>query len=258
MALRFSPRTFGERIIMVQTEFQNLMIQLMATEDFEAFRRHLEPVEFSPRQILVQRNAVVAFIYFPEAGQLSVLGKLHGSDPMEVAMMGREGMTNMAPAHRVPLETIVQVAGHGHRLSRQIFADRMATSAKLTLLESQWQHTLMLQIAFAALAHSSRNVEERLARYLLMVHDRVDGDDLPIVHEYVAWMLGVRRAGITAAVGSLRAAGAIETRRGLMRVVQRQLLLDRANGSYGQPEAEYEQIFKVNLSSKAGSYQEYV
>lgn len=234
---------------MLQSDFSNQMIRLMAAEDFEFFRRHFEPVTLSPRQLLVQRNAPVPFIYFPEDGQLSILGKLQGSEPMEVAMVGREGMTNMAPAKKVPLETIVQVEGQGHRLSRQLFADRMTESAKLTLLESQWQHTLMLQIAFSALAHSSRTVEERLARYLLMVHDRINGDELPLVHEYIAWMLGVRRAGITNAAGALRAAGAIETGRGLVRIIDRQALFERANGSYGQPEFEYEQIFGLSVSS---------
>jgi hypothetical protein len=208
----------------------------------------LEPVPLESRQILVQRNALVPYIFFPESGQASILAKVSGSEPIEVAMIGREGMTDMVPAKKVPLETIMQVPGHGHRIPHEVFADRLKRSTELAHLTSRWQHSLLIQTSFAALSHGSFTVVERLARYMLMLHDRMDGDELPMVHEYFAWMLAVRRAGVTEAIAALKNVGAIQTGRKLIHVLDRSLLLEAAQGSYGTPEIEYEKLFGFSIS----------
>jgi hypothetical protein len=103
--------------------------------------------------------------------------------------------------------------------------------------------TFNVQVAYTALSHGSYTIEERLARWLLMCHDRVDGDDLPLVHEFLSMMLGVRRPGVTIAVQTLEATGIIKAKRGHIIVQDRARLEEVAGGSYGVPEAEYRRLF---------------
>jgi len=101
----------------------------------------------------------------------------------------------------------------------------------------------MIQIGQTALANGSHTLEQCLARWLLMCHDRVDGDDLPLVHEFLSMMLGVRRPGVTIAVQTLEATGIIKAKRGHIIVQDRARLEEVAGGSYGVPEAEYRRLF---------------
>lgn len=127
-----------------------------------------------------------------------------------------------------------------HRLKREIYSNLMQESPALANLTACWQHCLLVQTSFSALSHSAFTIVERLARYILMVHDRCDGDDLPRVQEYFAWMLGVRRTGVTGARGSLKERAAVSCARGHVTFLHRAHLIEIAAGSYGPPEREYE------------------
>jgi CRP-like cAMP-binding protein len=109
-------------------------------------------------------------------------------------------------------------------------------------------HVVSVQIAHTALANAQGKIEERLARWLLMAHDRFDTDDLPITHEFLSVMLGVRRAGVTLALHRLDSVGLISTARGCVTVLDRQGLQERANGLYGVPELEFERLFGAHPS----------
>jgi CRP-like cAMP-binding protein len=233
---------------MSQSTYRNKLIRCLAPHDFDALRAHLEPVSLKSRQMLVQRNAIVPYIYFLESGQFSVLAKVAGSEPIEVAMIGREGMSDLAPFNRVPLETIVQVGGDAHRVNRETFVTLAKQSATLAELTDRWQYALLVQTSFTALSNGSFTVLERLARHLLMIHDRSDGDELPLVHEHFAWMLAVRRAGVTEAFKVLKDIGAVASRRGMAQVFDRAALVEAAHGSYGAAEAEYQKLFGYAIS----------
>jgi CRP-like cAMP-binding protein len=223
----------------------------LAPHDYDALRKHLEPVPLKARQVLVQRNALVPYIYFPENGQASVLAKVRGSEPIEVGMFGRDGMSNMAPSNKVPMETVVQVEGEGHRVERETFVRLMQHSATLADLTVRWQHVELIQTSFTALSHGSFTVAERLARYILMIHDRLDGDEIPLVHDQLALSLAVRRAGVTEAMKTLKDHGGVDTGRKMIRVLDRQALIEAARGSYGAAEVEYEKLFGLSISKDA-------
>jgi CRP-like cAMP-binding protein len=220
----------------------------MSPSDFGAVQRHLEPVEFHLRQVLIHRNAIVPYVFFPESGQASVLARVQGAEPIEVAMFGREGMSDLAPARKVPLETIIQLDGHGHRIERELYYRFMEQSPALAGLTSRWTHYLLTQTSFNALSHGSFTVVERLARFLLMIHDRADHNELPLVHDFFAWMLAVRRAGVTEAFTALKREGGISTARGKITILNREALVAAAKGSYGPAEAEYERLFGYSIS----------
>jgi CRP-like cAMP-binding protein len=110
---------------------------------------------------------------------------------------------------------------------------------RIALIYSQAQ---LVQLAFTALANGRYTIDERLARWLLMCHDRLDTDVLPVTHEFLALMLGIRRAGVTTALHILEGAGIVKASRGRIEVLKRDELRESAGESYGAPEAEYERL----------------
>jgi CRP-like cAMP-binding protein len=101
----------------------------------------------------------------------------------------------------------------------------------------------MVQAATTALANGRANIEERLARWLLMGHDRGDDDEVPVTHEFLSVMLGVRRAGVTVALNELEARGLVRGHRGGVVILDRTTLIELTNGFYGGPEAEARRLF---------------
>jgi CRP-like cAMP-binding protein len=136
----------------------------------------------------------------------------------------------------------MQVSGSGQKIPVQAFRDAIEKSVDLRAILLRYAQAFMVQTSHTAVANARGSVEERLARWLLMAHDRVDGDNIALTHEFVAVMLGTRRPGVTEAVQALAKKGLIRTDRGLIVIVDRDSLLKRAGKLYGVPEAEYDRL----------------
>jgi CRP-like cAMP-binding protein len=137
---------------------------------------------------------------------------------------------------------VVQLSGEAFRIEQKRMVDALARSASLSNLVLRYQTALLIQVSYTALSHGGFTVPERLARWLLMVQDRAEGDEFPLVHEFFSWMLAVRRAGVTEAFRDLRSHGCIETGRGMVKILDREMLIELSSGSYGPPEIEYERL----------------
>ncbi len=222
--------------------YANNFLRLMAEPDRAVLEPLFERVRLEGREVIVRANAPIDYIYFPESGQLSVLAKVPQSEPIEVGMIGYEGMSDMVATGRAPLETVVQGPGVAHRIRYEAFRARLAESLPLCDLMMRWHQAFIAQLSYTALSHGSFTISERLARFLLMMRDRVRSDELPVVHEYLSWMLAVRRAGVSEALEALRVAGCIERARGRLRIVDREAMIEQASGSYGRAEAEYDRL----------------
>ena len=184
-------------------------------------------------------------VVFPESGIVSVVARGSGRKQLEVGIIGREGMTGLIVVmgnDRSPHSTYVQVSGEGQRIAAEDLREAMRKSSSLRDTMLRYAQVFMIQATHTALSNGSAKLEERLARWLLMAHDRCDGDELPLVHEFLALMLGVRRPGVTVAIHAIEKAGVIEASRGVIRVVDRKGLEEIANGSYGVPETEYNRL----------------
>jgi CRP-like cAMP-binding protein len=107
----------------------------------------------------------------------------------------------------------------------------------------RYGHAFVVQTGHTAMANGRSKVEERLARWLVMAHDRLDGDELPLTHEFLAIMLGVRRPGVTVALNLLEKDGLIDANRGVISIIDRKGLEEKSNGAYGVPEAEFRRLF---------------
>lgn len=161
-------------------------------------------------------------------------------------MIGREGMTGLAVVlgtDRTPNETYVQNAGAGQRISIGSLRDAVGKSSTLQPLLLLYAHTFLIQVTQTAKANARCSLDERLARWLLMAHDRLDTDDLNITHEFLSVMLGVRRSGVTVALNLLENSALISINRGIVTIVDRKGLKEAANGAYGVSEAEFNRVF---------------
>jgi len=219
----------------------NHVLAILSKDDLALLQPHLEPVPLAFRQSIEEPNAPIKFAYFPDDGIVSVVANGGRGRAVEVGIIGRDSVTAQ-PAilgtDRSANSTFVQVAGFGQRIEIDVFRNAIARSGTL-------QHTLLavvqafhMQAAHTALANGTGRIEERMARWLLMAHDRLSGDALPLTHEFLAVMLGVRRAGVTVALQSLEANGLIATRRKAIEVRDRAGLIKLAADIYGVPESE--------------------
>lgn len=133
--------------------------------------------------------------------------------------------------------------GAGMRISADALRRALGKSQTLHHALLLYGHAFIIQATYTAVANARNKVEERLARWILMAHDRLKTDDMALTHEFLAVMLGVRRAGVTIALQMLQQSALIEARRGRVRVLDRRGLERRSNGAYGEPEAEFQRLF---------------
>jgi CRP-like cAMP-binding protein len=144
--------------------------------------------------------------------------------------------------HRSPHEAFVQLDGSARRIESNRLRQAMRESTALSTLLLHFVHVFTIQVSHTALANGRAKIEERLARWLLMMHDRIDGDEAPLTHDFIALMLGVRRPGVTDALHALEGKGLVRSTRGVIRIVDREGLEALATGIYGAPEAAYERL----------------
>ena len=234
-------------------EPRNRLLSCLTCTDLALLQRYLEPVALKFRERLESANRKIKNAYFIEKGIASVVAVANGQHRQaEVAIVGREGMTGLAVvlgADRSPLETYVQVEGEGQCIAAADLRRAMAESGSLAQILLRYAHVFVVQASHSVLANAQGKIEERLARWLLMAHDRMDGNDLYITHEFLAVMLGVRRAGVTTALHQLESRALISMVRGNITIIDREGLEENANGLYGMPEAEFDRLFQSCLVS---------
>ncbi len=216
----------------------NAILSGLARKDLAILEPHLEPVDLPLRKGLERRGRKIAAVYFPDSGFASVVAN-GDKRPIEVGLIGREGMTGLAVVlgcDRSENETYMQAAGKGHCIRVSHLREAIEQSPTLQRPLLRYVHAFLNQTTRTAVANGRSRVEERLARWLLMAHDRIDGDELPLTHEFLAMMLSVRRPGVTVAIQALERDGVIARKRGHIMVIDREHLENLSNGAYLPPE----------------------
>ncbi len=224
----------------------NLLLGSLAPSDLALLQPHLIRVPIEREQVLVERDRPIAHVYFLEGGIASVVSVMPDSGRTEVGIFGREGLSGidvLLGSDRSPNETFMQVDG---TFALRIAADdlRQATSQSpsLNALLLSYVQSFLVQLAHCAVANAHSPLEARLARWLLMCHDRVDDDDILLTHEFMSMMISAQRTGVTVTLHNLEGAGMIRSHRGRVTILDRQKLQDTAGNAYGRPEAEYSRL----------------
>src|SRR5829696_157825 len=224
----------------------NTLLLTLSADDLALLQPHLEVVALKRGDVIAEPNKPIHHVVFPEDAIVSVVASTPGGRRIAVGIIGRDGITGISILHgaaTTPHEIFTQVPGSALRMAADDLRTALRNSPSLQKHLLRYAEAFNVQVAYTALSHGSYTIEERLARWLLMCHDRLDGDDLPLVHEFLSMMLGVRRPGVTIAVQTLEGAGIIKATRGHIIVRDRARLEEAAGDSYGVPEAEYHRLF---------------
>jgi CRP-like cAMP-binding protein len=227
--------------------FRNLLLAALNNKDLALVGPHLKAVSLASRQELERPNVPIESVFFPETGIVSVVNAGMRKKQLEIGIIGREGMTGLTVVlgnDRSPHSTYIQVAGNGYSMGSDVLRRVMRDRPSIRDVMLHYVQAFMIQTAFTAISNGSAKLEERLARWLLMAHDRIEGDELPLIHDFLALMLGVRRPGVTVALNDLEVQGLISAKRRSIVVIDRVGLEDVAGASYGTPEAEYARLMR--------------
>jgi CRP-like cAMP-binding protein len=219
-----------------------LLAQL--SEHARAALGDLVPVRVELGETVELANEPIEFAYFPDDCLMSMVLDSGPEGRIEVGMVGYEGMTAIPEIEddsQSPFDTFVQGAGLAHRVPTAILREALATNDEVRRALVRFARVYTVQIASTSFANAKGKLEARLARWLLMVSDRL-GPTFKVTHEFLGIMLGVRRSGVTLAMQMLEGKGLIRATRGAVAIVDRDGLIQHANGTYGLPEREYERL----------------
>lgn len=231
--------------MLAQNSIRNRLLSKLNSCDFAAVAPHLQPTALDRREILIEANRPIEQVYFIESGTVSVVARKQDGRSIEVGVYGRDGMSGVAPllgSDRTPYEHGVQIAGSGFRLGIRDYLGVISQNARLKEVLLRFVHIFMSQTAHTALVNGRSIVVERLARWLLMCQDRIDGDEVAITHDFLSTMLGVRRSSVTDALHLLESNQLIKAERGRIKILNREKLEATAGSAYGVPEAEFRRL----------------
>lgn len=231
----------GDHSIIVQ----NRLLACMAPEQFDRLRPLLEPVALCRRAILQEQNRRVEFVYFIERGVASLLARTRRDGPVEVAIVGRLGYVGVAAVlgtMRSPNRAVMGVPGEALRVSASDLQRVIDSDTGIRQQLLNYVHALLAQNAQTTLCNARHELEERLCRWLLLASDRLDDSLVPLTHDMLSMILGVRRAGVTAALAHLEDLGAIKKARGAIEVIDRQTIERRTCECYSLIASEYRRL----------------
>lgn len=224
----------------------NRLLATLAPADLALLQPNLQRMSLPLRFDLEKPNKRIDDVFFIDAGIASVVAIQSDRSRVEVGLIGREGMSGISILLGVDQNansTYMQVAGDGQRIATGDLRKALKTSGTLHTSLLKYVQAFLMQTSHTAIANARARLEERLARWILMAHDRTGSDTLPLTHEFLALMLGVRRAGVTETLHILIARGLIKAGRGQIIVLDRKGLERTAAESYGVPEAEYRRLY---------------
>ncbi len=228
-----------------QTAVRNHLLRRLSAADFAQLAPHLRLDTLGRDCTILMADQPVETMWFMESGMVSIVAEKRDGRSIEVGVYGREGLSGcslLLGSDRTPHHHYMQIEGSGWRIAPSELLRLIDRSPALRNVLLLFVHVLMTQAAQSALVNGSSVIEERLACWLLMCHDRIDGDDFAITHDFLSMMLGVRRSSVTHAIHQLEGTHLIKANRGRVKILDRVNLEFLAGASYGVPEAEYRRL----------------
>jgi len=230
-----------------QSAVRNRLLASLPPADFRLLAASLTPVTLTLKQFLLEADEPVEAAYFVETGMVSYLAYLESGEALEVGIIGSEGVVGMPFILGVdvpppPAGALVQMGGTALRITPTALRQVFNVSEALRTCLLRYMQVFYIQVSQTAVCNAHHSLEERLARWLLMAHDRAEGDQFPMTHEFMAMMLGVRRSGVTVTAGTMKQAGLIHYANGQMTILDRPSLETVACECYGITRRHFEQL----------------
>jgi CRP-like cAMP-binding protein len=214
---------------------KNRLLLAIPDDEFMGLRPLLEEVEMPQYKIFYDQGLKIEHAYFPNQGMVSLVVSVHDGRSVEVGITGPEGVVGAPLAfgfESAPMRAIMQIAGRGLRISSAALEEAFHRVPCLKSLVERYVMMQQLQVAQLAACNRLHDMDQRLARWLLMCQDRIDSENLPLTHEFLAQMLGAGRPTVTIAAGVLERAGLIQNTRGSVKILNRKRLEDAACECY--------------------------
>ncbi|WP_428308478.1 Crp/Fnr family transcriptional regulator [Lacipirellula sp.] len=216
-----------------QPNFRNIILAGLSANTVKSLS--LTALDIAVNDPVYGANEPFSTVYFPESGLISIVSTLENGKSIEVGMFGREGISSselLLGAKSSPFRCFAQVAGTGFRTSVQRFVDAVSADAHFREKILQFDNSSRVQSMQGLACNALHTIEQRCCRWLLMVHDRVALDDLRLSHEFLAMMLGVRRASVTEVLLPLQELALVRSTRGTISILNRKRLEERACECY--------------------------
>jgi CRP-like cAMP-binding protein len=217
----------SERTNTAGKQVSNKILLSISDGDYSSLRPHLEYVNLPNHLILHEAGGKIEFAYFPNRGLISLVVVMKDGKTAEAGIVGNEGFTGTPAAvglSRSPLQAVVQITGDGFRVEVEKLQTTLESAPQLQLMLNRYTVVRSMQVAQTSACNRLHDIEQRLARWLLMTQDRVDSESLPITHDFLATMLGTGRPSVSLAAGVLQRKQIIEYTRGAVKVVNRKRL----------------------------------
>jgi CRP-like cAMP-binding protein len=214
---------------------QNRLLRALPAEEYAHLLLQLTPVPLGLKQVLVEPDEPIGDVYFIREGVGSVIAVEQEGDPIEVGTVGSEGFIGLPVllgADRMPNRVFIQIEGHGWRLPADAFRQLVDERPAVRRLLLRYTQYYVDQLSQSVACNRLHTLDERCARWLLMTHDRVEGERFELTQEFLSYMLGVRRAGVTVAMGTLQAARIIGYARGRIEILDPARLEEASCGCY--------------------------
>ena len=229
---------------------RNQLLQNLPEAAYQLLSPHIERVELPLRFALEEPHVPIEFVYFLENGLASFVAATEDGISVEVGVLGREGLTGtplLLDDAESPFHCFMQIPGEGWRIATPLFLAALYQSPQLRRAFSRCARAATIQVAYTALSNGKIPINERLARWLLMVDDRMLSNSFSLTHEFLSEMLGVRRQGVTEALHVLEGKGLIGSTRSMITIRDRQALILFAGSTYGPAELEYKRLTGLAL-----------
>lgn len=221
----------------------NQILRALPQADLEHLSRSLQRLPLQQKQVLHEPGAPIEHVHFVEEGLASVLTTMGEGEAVEVRMAGREGLTGFSyvlGAHSLRQQIIVQVPGSALRMSASVFKSEFDRSEALRRTVLRYVSIALSMTAQTAACNTLHLIEQRCARWLLNASDRIGSNTMPMTHEFLALLLGVRRPGVTAVAGKLQGSGLIRYHRGRLTILDREGLERSACECYRADRQEFD------------------
>jgi CRP-like cAMP-binding protein len=225
----------------------NRLLAALPAEAYERLLPLLEGISHEIHDVFYEPNEPIEYVYFPTSSLASIIVLLADGSRVEAGLVGYDGMVGLPVlfgVDRTPTQALCQIAGDGVRIRTSNFQAVIAQDGALVSLLQRYAQAYFTMLAQNSACNSQHTLPERCARWLLLTHDRIEGDTFSLTQEFLSHMLGVRRAGVSLAMQTLQQAGCIHYSRGVITVVNREGLENAAYECYGIIAAEYTRLLR--------------
>jgi len=223
----------------------NLLLARLPNSECERLTDRMRPVSLEFKQVLYKTRTPIEHVYFLSRGAASALTVMQNGSAIEVATIGNEGVVGhsiLFSANESTNEILMQVAGEGLRMDAEVFRHEAGHDGPLRRLMLSYNAAYLIQVSQSVGCNGLHTVQQRCCRWLLITLDRMESNVVPLTHEFLSIMLGVRRASVTEVLGPLQDKGLVNNSRGAITIVDRDGLEKLACECYRKVKDEFERI----------------